>query len=127
VTDLIRNTKQNLDEANPASIEDVRARAKPLVRFSDEVFEQHVELKRFLNENLYRHEKVRIMTDNAKDRVRELFQRYMREPREMAPDFSGPATLRDCDEGQRARIVCDYIAGMTDRFAIAEHERLTGC
>jgi dGTPase len=125
VTDLIENTRHALQDLEPASIEDVRAQTKPLVHFSDAVFEQHAQLKRFLNENLYRHEKVRIMTDKAKDRVRDLFQRYMREPGEMAPDFSGPATARDCDERQRARVVCDYIAGMTDRFAIKEHERLT--
>lgn len=125
VTDLIENTKRCLDELKPNSIEDVRAEGKPLVRFSDEVYDEHIQLKRFLNENLYRHEKVRVMTDKAKDRVRDLFQRYMREPREMAPDFAGSATAPDCSEQQRARVVSDYIAGMTDRYAIAEHQRLT--
>lgn len=125
VTDLIENTKRCLDELEPNSIEDVRAHATPLVRFSDEVYDEHVQLKRFLNENLYRHEKVRIMTDKAKDRVRDLFQIYLREPREMAPDFAGAATARGCSEQQQARVVADYIAGMTDRYAIAEHQRLT--
>ena len=64
------------------------------------------------------------MTDRAQERVRELFERYFAEPEEMAPDFSGPATVPGIDEARRARIVADYIAGMTDRFAIKEHERL---
>jgi dGTPase len=126
VTDLVEHTKLNLDQSQPASIEEVRARAKPLVRFSDEVFEQHMELKRFLNENLYRHEKVRAMTDRAKERVRDLFNGYFAKPAEMAPDFARPAVAAAGDEQARARVVCDYVAGMTDRFAIAEHERLTG-
>jgi len=121
VTDLIENTRASLELLKPATIEDVRMQAEPIVRFSDEVFEQHVELKRFLNRNLYRHDKVRMMTDKAKITVKELFGRYMDAPGEMAPDFAKPAQT---DESQKARVVADYIAGMTDRFAIAEHDRL---
>jgi dGTPase len=124
VTDLIENTRRQLGEFQPRSIEDVRQQAKPIVRFSDGVFEQHSQLKRFLNRNLYRHDKVRVMTDRAKETVRDLFERYMGEPAEMAADFSEPASAGDCSESRKARIVADYIAGMTDRFAIAEHERL---
>ncbi len=122
VTDLIENTRSRLDATAPSSIEDVRLQEKPLVRFSDEVFEMHTQLKRFLYRNLYRHENVRRMTERAKVTVRELFERYMREPRQMAPDFSRPAIA--ADEARRARVVADYVAGMTDRFALREHERL---
>ena len=124
VTDLIENTRALLDQAQPTSIDDVRLQPTALVRFSDEVFEEHTELKRFLNENLYRHERVRLMTDKAKITVRELFDRYMRSPAEMAPEFSRLAQADTCGESTRARVVADYIAGMTDRFAIAEHSRL---
>ncbi len=124
VGDLIESTARALEEAAPESIDEVRAAGGPLVRFSDEVYEQHVRLKRFLNDNLYKHPRVRVMTDRAQERVRELFERYFAEPEEMAPDFSGPATVPGIDEARRARIVADYIAGMTDRFAIKEHERL---
>jgi len=124
VTDLIETTKLALDRLQPGSIEDVRRQPQPLVRFSDAVFDEHLELKQFLNQNLYQHDKVRVMTDSAKETVRDLFERYMREPEQMAPDFSVPATAGGCGEEQKARIVADYIAGMTDRFAIAEHERL---
>jgi dGTPase len=123
VTDLIETTRANLERLQPATIEDVRALAHPIVRFSDEAFEQHAELKRFLNRNLYRHEKVRTMTDKAKITVKELFDRYMDAPQEMAPEFANRA---ERDESQKPRAVADYIAGMTDRFAIAEHDRLTG-
>jgi dGTPase len=122
VTDLIENTRSGLERLKPATIEGVRARPEPIVRFSDEVFEEHIELKRFLNQNLYRHDKVRIMTDKAKITVRELFDRYMQVPGQMAPEFSKQALA---DESRKARVVADYIAGMTDRFAFAEHDRLT--
>jgi dGTPase len=121
VTDLIENTRAALERLKPATIEDVRAQPEPIVRFSDEVFEEHTQLKRFLNENLYRHDKVRTMTDKAKITVQELFVRYMHTPGQMAPEFSKQATA---DESRKPRVVADYIAGMTDRFAIAEHDRL---
>jgi dGTPase len=123
VTDLIENTQRSLEERQPASIDEVREQSQPIVGFSAGVYEQHLRLKRFLNENLYKHDKVRVMTDRAKERVRDLFSRYFEEPCAMAPDFSAPAKAVS-DEAARARVVSDYIAGMTDRYAIAEHERL---
>jgi dGTPase len=124
VTDLIENTRTNLAELQPASIEDVRRHGKPLVQFSDSVFTKHTELKRFLNHSFYRHEKVKVMTDKAKVIVQLLFEHYMDDPTAMAADFSAPALTAGHDEMSRARIVADYVAGMTDRFAIAEYERL---
>lgn len=124
VTDLIDNTARQLEALAPESIEDIRALRDPLVVFSDAVYEQHVSLKRFLNEHLYRHDKVREMTDGAKRMIEVLFERYMRDPEEMTGEFSAPASADDTGEAGKARIVADYIAGMTDRFAIAEHERL---
>jgi len=124
VTDLIETTRAGLEAVAPASIEDVRNQPKPIVRFSDAVYEEHTALKRFLYRNLYRHEKVRVMTDRAKERVKFLFDRYFDSPQEMGVDFSAPAMAAGNDEARRARIVADYIAGMTDRFAIREHERL---
>ncbi|HEX5765511.1 MAG TPA: deoxyguanosinetriphosphate triphosphohydrolase [Woeseiaceae bacterium] len=125
VTDLIESTRSELDRLRPKSIEEVRAQPAPVVRFSEEVFEQHTRLKQFLNRNLYRHGKVRLMTDKARVTVRELFDRYMGSPGEMAPEFARKAQTPGADEARRARVVADYVAGMTDRFAIAEHDRLT--
>ncbi len=124
VTDLVENTRSNLAELQPASIDDVRRHDKPLVQFSDSVLAEHTGLKRFLNRSFYRHEKVKVMTDKAKVIVQLLFTRYMDDATAMAPDFSAPALTAGHEEPARARIVADYIAGMTDRFAIAEYERL---
>jgi dGTPase len=122
VTDLIDNTSRNLSSAAPQSIDDVRNAGRALVTFSDQVFELHTSLKHFLNRVLYRHEKVRVMTDKAKSMIRVLFDRYMNDPTQMSEEFSARAGRAETDS--RARAVADYIAGMTDRFAIAEHERL---
>jgi dGTPase len=125
VTDLIENTRSELERLKPSSIEEVRVQPAPLVRFSEEVFEQHTRLKQFLNRNLYRHEKVRLMTAKARITVGELFDCYMRAPGQMAPEFAQKAQAPGADEARKARVVADYVAGMTDRFAIAEHDRLT--
>lgn len=122
VTDLIETTQRNLDAAGPQSIDDVRKAGKPLVAFSDDVYEQHVALKRFLNQHLYSHEKKLEMTLRTQAIVRELFEFYSADPETMPAEFAHRAKLED--EAGCARVVADYVAGMTDRFAISEHERL---
>ncbi|MGH8224272.1 MAG: deoxyguanosinetriphosphate triphosphohydrolase [Woeseiaceae bacterium] len=122
VTDLIENTQAALDDAGPQSIDDVRSMPAPLVSFSAVVFEEHSELKRFLLDYMYRHESVRRMTERARQTIEALFGRYLSQPEEMPEEFSALATAGD--EQLRARTVADYIAGMTDRFAIREYERL---
>lgn len=125
VTDLIENTRRNLDVAEPQSIDDVRGEPRELVTLSDEVYEQHTALKRFLNQHLYSHEKKLAMTRQAKLIVRELFEAYSGEIQRMPEEFSSRA--KPLDAAGQARVVADYIAGMTDRYAIAEHERIAGC
>jgi dGTPase len=90
----------------------------PLVAFSDTMRTQSTELKRFLFQNLYRHPVVTETTQQAKQVVRELFAAYMASPEEMQTAFANRA--------DQVRSVADYIAGMTDRFAAREHQRLTG-
>jgi len=121
VTDLIVTTQKNIEVASPDSIDDIRNMQQPLVAFSDEIFAEHTALKRFLNASLYQHEQVQSMTGKAQRMLEDLFDRYMSEPGEMSDEFSARASG---DESTKARAVADYIAGMTDRFAIAEHERL---
>lgn len=124
VTDLIENSRHNIEAAAPTSIDDVRQLDKPLMMLSDEVYEQHVALKRFLKKHLYSHEKKLEMTRRAKTIVRELFQVYRADVTRMPEEFSERARKQD-DTGM-ARVVADYIAGMTDRYAIAEHKRIMG-
>jgi len=127
VTDLISETAARLRAANPGSIDEVRDQDGPLVGFSDEVREQHLSLKRFLHANLYRHHRVLGMTLKARRVVETLFAAYMDEPRLMPGEFATAARAARQEHGDtgQARVVADYVAGMTDRYAIAEHERLT--
>jgi dGTPase len=124
VTDLIDSTTRRLDSLAPESIEDIRAQQDVVVAFSDSVYEQHAALKKFLSKHLYRHGKVRAMTDKAKLMVEVLFERYMSDPGQMPGEFCSRATTNGANESTKARVVADYVAGMTDRFAIAEHDRL---
>ena len=123
VTDLIETTQRNIDAMKPGSIDDVRTAGKVLVEFSDGIYEQHVSLKKFLNRHLYRHEKKLAMTREVQAMVKDLFAIYMSDILKMPLEFSTAAA--DQDEVIRARVVADYIAGMTDRYAISEHERIT--
>ncbi len=124
VTDLIENARRNIESAQPESIEDVRKAGRVMVVLSDDIYEQHVSLKRFLSKYLYSHEKKLEMTHRAQAVIRELFDVYAADVQRMPAEFSSRAEAQD-DSG-RARVVADYIAGMTDRYAFAEHERITG-
>jgi len=124
VGDLIETTQANIHALAPGTIDDVRKAGKPLVALSDEIYVQHVALKRFLGEHLYRHEKKLEMTHTAQAIIRELFELYMSDVAMMPAEFTDRSA--GADETGRARVVADYVAGMTDRFAIAEHERLIG-
>ena len=117
VYDVIDATQAALQAAAPHSADDAR-RAGPLLRFGAGMRAESAALKRFLFANLYRHPQVTHTTDQAKQVVRELFDAYLGRPDELRPSFAA--------RPDRERAVADYIAGMTDRFALREHERLTG-
>ncbi|MBA5685550.1 deoxyguanosinetriphosphate triphosphohydrolase [Rugamonas apoptosis] len=117
--DLIVTSGQLLADAAPADIEAVRA-SPPLIRFSDGMRKDATELKRFLRANLYQHYQVNRMRVKASRIVRELFQSFMAEPVLLPPDYQDQSGAPD----KRARKIADYIAGMTDRYAIREHRRL---
>ena len=125
VYDVIAATSQALDTAAPLTADEARL-AGPLVQFSEEMRERSAVLKRFLLKNLYRHPQVMQTTGQAKQVVRELFSAYMSDPLQMAAGFSDRAAQSGGHPASVARAVADYIAGMTDRFAAREHERLTG-
>jgi dGTPase len=117
VYDVIAATRERLDEFRPADADGARA-LPPLVAFTEAARADSAALKRFLFGNLYRHSRVMETTGQAQEVVRELFAAYLARPAEMQAGFAARADT--------ARAVADYIAGMTDRYALREHERLTG-
>ncbi len=117
VTDLVRSSAEAIRRAAPASIEEVRV-APPLVTFSPRIREESLELKRFLHENLYRHYRVVRMSAKARRIVADLFAAMLADPRLLPPEFQARAR----EDAPRA--IADYVAGMTDRYAILEHRRL---
>lgn len=126
VTDLIQTTQLNIDAAQPRSIDDVRTQPKPLAALSDVGREEHTELMMFLREHVYRHYKVLRMTSKARRVLKSLFEAFLANVNLMPAehrDVAIAAEVARATEG-RARAVADYIAGMTDRYAILEHGRL---
>ena len=117
--DLIVTSSALIADVAPRSLDEVR-QAPPLIRFSDPIRKDATELKRFLRENLYRHYQVNRMRVKASRIVRELFESFMAEPVLLPPDYHD----NEGDAGRQARKIADYIAGMTDRYAIREHRRL---
>ncbi|MCZ2499183.1 deoxyguanosinetriphosphate triphosphohydrolase [Xylophilus sp. Kf1] len=125
VYDVIDTTRAAIAAVAPRSADEVRAAGRPLVGFGESMRTESVALKRFLFQNLYRHPQVAAMATAGKQVVHELFGCYCAEPAEMRGGFGDRAAGAGFDL-PRERIVSDYIAGMTDRFATSEHQRLTG-
>jgi dGTPase len=117
--DLVETSAERLREAAPQSIDDVR-QGPPLIRFSDKMRAETTALKRFLYANLYRHFQVNRMRVKASRIVRELFDAFMLDPVLLPPDYQAA----EGDTLKQARKIADYIAGMTDRYAIREHRRI---
>jgi dGTPase len=130
ITDLVDTTRHNIQDAAPADIEDIRARMTPLVQFSPTMQALHTELKQFLRTHLYRHYRVYRMSIKMQTVMREIFAAYMHDPLLLPEDYlerisnSETPGLPAAVEHRQARVVADYIAGMTDRYALAEHDRL---
>lgn len=125
VTDLIEHSRSRIERAGVKSIEDVRRHPEPLIAFSPDVIEQNRALKRFLRQNLYAHERVTRIMGEATAVVRGLYQAFMREPA-LLPQQYQDKIRAPRESREHARIVADYIAGMTDRYALREHARITG-
>ena len=126
VTDLLENSQGCLEKSGVESIDDVRRHQEPLVVFSDTMKQQNLELKQFLRRSLYRHYRVHRMTVKAEQVIRSLFNAFIDDARLLPPE---PCEKIVSAEGKddlvnQARVVADYIAGMTDRYAIKEYERI---
>ena len=122
VDDVLAETQRRANADKVASAEDVRVLGRALISFSRDMLEDLSALRRFLMERMYRHWKVNRTRSQARRMLAEIFRLYMAEPDVMPTEWGQRAEGRD--EAGRARVVCDYIAGMTDRFAIEEHRRL---
>ncbi|HEY1735414.1 MAG TPA: deoxyguanosinetriphosphate triphosphohydrolase, partial [Methylovirgula sp.] len=124
IEDAIAESWTRLSESGVRSVDDVRALGAPVIAFSDRIVDTDKKLKRFLFDNMYRHPRISRIRNLAADVVRDLFSKFFERP-DLMPDEWGQAALKaKGDEQRRARLVCDYIAGMTDRYALAEHTRL---
>ncbi|MCW8915884.1 MAG: deoxyguanosinetriphosphate triphosphohydrolase [Magnetovibrio sp.] len=122
VEDILQESRGRLAEAKPQTVDDVRGYGEPLIAFSDEMAKNDRELKEFLFPHMYRHYKLNRMTSKARRVVKDLFELFLAEPGTLPTEWqvgaAGPG------HELTARVVADYIAGMTDRHALDEHKRL---
>ncbi len=119
VTDLVYATARSLHDNRIGSLDDVRVCREPIVLFSPELAEENRQLRGFLMENMYRHSRLVRMTGKAKRILTSLFETYLEDPMQLPSKYNRMAA----EEGT-CRAICDYIAGMTDRFAIMEYQKL---
>ena len=126
VEDAIREGGERLAEAAPQSAADVRAQDRALVTFSAPMQAADKAIKGFLYPHMYRHPRVMKVRVQAAEVVRRLTRAFLKEPALMPGEWALEAQAMKGDEMRVARLICDYIAGMTDRFALAEHRRLFG-
>ena len=119
ILDLVSATRANLQQSGVQSLHDVRESA-PLAGFSEDMLEQQRELKRYLRKHLYQHYKVMRMTSKAARIIQSLFDTFMEEPRLLSPEH------QEYVQRDGARAIADYIAGMTDRYAMREYRRIFG-
>ena len=120
VLDVLGETNRRLADIQPASAEDVRNAGQPIVAFSDGFRTHEKSLRHFLKTRLYRHYRVNRMTSKARRVVHDLFEIFLAEPECLPTDWRAPTA----EKTEQARLIADYIAGMTDRYALTEHSRL---
>jgi dGTPase len=122
VEDVLAETRRRLAEARPGDCAAVRRLGRPVVAFSAELAAQEKEIRRFLIRRMYRHHRVNRMIGKARRVVQELFAAYISAPQSLPEEWRDRA--EPAGEAERARLVADYIAGMTDRYALEEHAKL---
>ncbi len=126
VSDVITQSQKNIVESSVDSIQAVRAHSRQLISLSENVLSEHQELKRFLRTKLYNHPSVREVMDEAGATLKGLFEAYMKEPSRLPPEHQSLFERAESGGGRAAaaRVVADYVAGMTDRFAYQEWDKL---
>ncbi|HZP19150.1 MAG TPA: deoxyguanosinetriphosphate triphosphohydrolase [Bauldia sp.] len=123
IEDVIGESLARLDRVRPSSADDVRAAGGPLIGFSPAMDAADRAIKAVLGQSVYRHAEIMVAMGNAEALLRRLFDRYLRDPAAMPAEWRPPGSA---GVPERARRVADFVAGMTDRYALAEHERLFG-
>jgi len=123
VTDLINNSKKNIKDLNIKTANDVRDSNNLVINFSDNVKNLNINLKKFLYKNLYKHPDVLEMTNQANHIIKNLFDAYTADVKLLPADYY-QYNLEKINKNDKERVICDYIAGMTDRFALQEHIKL---
>ncbi len=126
VVDLIDTTRLNLNKALPDSINSVRNHTNELAQFSPEMLEMNLQLKQFLRKQMYAHYRVHRMSAKAAHIIQQLFNAFLNDPRLLNPKYQQIIAQKEQKNAElgKARAVADYIAGMTDRYAIAEYEKI---
>ena len=119
VTDLLEESERRLQAADVHSVEDVRNHPEPLVAVSSEMTRQDDQLGDFLEAHLYHHYRVERMHHKAQRCICDLFEAFVQDPSQLPPQVRAYI-----DEEGAPRAICDYIAAMTDRFALSEHSKL---
>jgi dGTPase len=117
ITDLVAQSTKNIQDVHPSTLDEVRA-APPLIGFSDSIHAEQRELKHFLRTQLYQHYRVNRMSGKARRIIKALFEAFMENPKLLPPQY------QDKVRQDQARTIADYIAGMTDRYAMKEYRRL---
>jgi dGTPase len=122
IGDVLDETRRRAEASGVDSADEVRALGHALVAFSPAMAEDLARLRAFLHERMYRHWRVNRSRSQARRILADMFALFLAEPEVLPAEWYG--RLQDLDEPGRARVICDYIAGMTDRYAIEEHRRL---
>ena len=127
VVDLTETSSQALKESRVQSIHEVRTHHRPLIRYSETLFEHKTILKRFLRQNLYAHPYVAESSRLAKHRIEVLFNHFFNTPKCLSDKYQHKVKMASQDQGDtgKARVIADYIAGMTDRYAIQSYNKIT--
>ncbi len=127
VSDLIETSKDLIGKYKPVSVDSIRECGKSLIKMSQTTEKEHNNLKKILRKNLYQHEQVNLMSQRATETVKYLFNIYMEQSIFLTDELNMKITKDSQikDEQRKARIIADYIAGMTDRFALSEYKRIS--
>ena len=127
VSDLIENSRRLIQSYQPGNVDAVRESRQSLIKMGEFIEKKHNDLKRILRKELYEHEQVQLMTEQAKKTIQYLFDAYMKNPILLTDELQEriKENMKSKNERKKARMIADYIAGMTDRFALSEYKRIS--